>query len=135
MRDPMRDRTNRVRRPIRLAALLAISMPAIAGAGVADVIAAQTNCDAGGVCRFDVTVRHADAGWDHYADRFEILSEAGEILGTRVLRHPHVDEQPFTRSLLEVAVPAAIRRVRIRAHDSVHGDGGAEIVVELSRGT
>jgi hypothetical protein len=33
-----------------------------------------------------------------------------------------------------VKVPQEIRRVRIRAHDSVHEDGGAEVVVELSRG-
>ena len=53
-------------------------------------------------------------------------------LATRVLRHPHVNEQPFTRQLAGVEIPAGLERVRIRAHDSVHADGGAEVVVELT---
>jgi hypothetical protein len=43
-------------------------------------------------------------------------------LGVRVLYHPHVHEQPFTRGLSGVEVPAGLKRVRIRAHDKVHGD-------------
>jgi hypothetical protein len=73
--------------------------------------------------RFDVTLRHADTGWDHYADGWEILGPDGTPLGTRTLYHPHVEEQPFTRSLSEVRVPAGIDRVQVRAHDSVHGYG------------
>ena len=63
-----------------------------------------------------------------------MLTESGEILATRVLRHPHVNEQPFTRHLPGVKVPEEIRRVRVRAHDSVHDHGGAEVFVDLSRG-
>jgi hypothetical protein len=54
-------------------------------------------------------------------------------LGTRVLYHPHVDEQPFTRSLGGVRIPAEVTSVILRAHDSVHGAGGREVVVELPR--
>jgi hypothetical protein len=106
------------------AALLA---PAAAHGGEADVVSARAQCDPQRVCRFAVGVRHADAGWDHYADRFEVLSADGEVLATRVLRHPHVEEQPFTRELEGVALPPGVRAVRIRAHDSVHGFGGAEL--------
>ena len=53
------------------------------------------------------------------------------MLGTRVLLHPHDKEQPFTRSLSGVAIPAGTDRVRLRAHDSVHDYGGAEMTVEL----
>lgn len=81
--------------------------------------------------RFDVTLRHADTGWDHYADAWEVLAPDGAVLGRRVLAHPHVNEQPFTRSLGGVRVPAGIDRVRIRAHDSVHGYGGREMEVAL----
>jgi hypothetical protein len=105
-----------------------------APAGEADVVGATADCDAKNVCRFTVTLRHADTGWDHYADRWQVLSESGDVLATRVLQHPHVDEQPFTRTLAGVALPAEVRRVRIRAHDSVHGEGGAEVVVDLPRG-
>jgi hypothetical protein len=103
-------------------------------AGEADVLSAEVSCDANRVCRFSVTVRHADAGWDHYADGWQVLSEDGEVLATRVLRHPHVEEQPFTRQLRVAKIPAEVQRVRIRAHDLVHGHGGAEVVVELPDG-
>ncbi len=116
------------------AAALAVALVAAAagaGAGEADVVAARAACAA--TCRFVVTVRHADTGWDHYADRFEVLDPDGRVLATRVLRHPHVDEQPFTRALDGVRVPAGVARVRIRAGDSVHGFGGAEVDVAIER--
>ena len=72
--------------------------------------------------RFDVTLKHGDTGWDHYADRWDVLGPDGTVLGSRVLYHPHVEEQPFTRSLSGVRVPAGTRQVQVRAHDSVHGD-------------
>jgi len=110
------------------ACLLAV---ASASAGEADVLAAHATCDASRVCRFAVTVRHADAGWDHYADRFEVLAPDGTLLATRVLQHPHVEEQPFTRELLGARVPAGVGTVRIRAHDSQHGFGGAEVEIPV----
>lgn len=110
-------------------ALLLLSVPAFAGE--ADVVDAVVKRQPDGRYRFDVTVRHADEGWDHYADRFEILAPDGTVLGTRVLLHPHVEEQPFTRSLGDVAIPAGVAVVRIRAHDSVHGYGGTEVEREL----
>lgn len=82
------------------------------------------------VWRFDVTVSHTDAGWDHYADAWEVAASDGQTLGTRELFHPHETEQPFTRSLTGVAIPDGITRVRVRAHDSVHGWGeGVEYVL------
>ena len=101
-------------------------------AGEADVVAATAECDAQRVCRFSVTVRHADSGWEHYANAWLVSSESGEVLVTRVLRHPHVNEQPFTRQLAGVKIPTGVERVRIRARDSVHAEGGAEALVELS---
>ena len=53
------------------------------------------------------------------------------MLGRRRLWHPHMDEQPFTRSLFGIAVPEGVRGVIIRAHGSVHGYGGTEIKVKL----
>jgi len=103
-----------------------------ARAGEADVLAAEAACDANRVCRFSVTVRHSDSGWGHYADGWQVLTESGEVLATRVLRHPHVKEQPFTRHLPGVKIPEEIQQVRVRAHDSTHGHGGAEVVVQLS---
>jgi len=101
-------------------------------AGEADVVAATATCSAERVCRFEVTVKHADTGWKHYADRYEVLGPDGTVIGTRVLRHPHVHEQPFTRALGGVEIPGGVDRVTVRAHDSVDGYGGAEKAVALT---
>ncbi len=69
-----------------------------ARAGEADVVGVEATRISPGVWRFDVTVRHVDEGWDHYADRWEVISRGGAVLATRVLLHPHVGEQPFTHS-------------------------------------
>jgi hypothetical protein len=100
-------------------------------AGEADVIAVEKKVAGDRLYQFAVTVRHADAGWDHYADKWEILDEKGTVLGTRVLLHPHVDEQPFTRSLSGVKIPPDVKMITIRAHDSVHAYGGKEIMLDL----
>ncbi len=117
----------------RAAALVLVSLPTPTWAGPAEVVAAEVHCGEGASCSFRATVRHADSGWDHYADRWEVVAPDGRVLATRVLRHPHVREQPFTRALRDVALDASIERVRIRAHDSVHGYGGQEQVVEIPR--
>jgi hypothetical protein len=99
-------------------------------AGEADVIAAKASHSGGTSWRVDATVEHADTGWDHYANAFEVLGPDGSILETRVLFHPHVNEQPFTRSV-SVTVPEGVTQITVRAVDSVHGHGGAEVVVDL----
>jgi len=111
------------------ACMLAFSA-SIVLAGEADVVDVAVTPDNGGY-HFEVTVRHADEDWKHYADRWEILAPDGTVLATRVLHHPHVNEQPFTRSLGPVAIPGNITEVRVRAHDSVHGHGGEEQRVNL----
>jgi hypothetical protein len=105
-----------------------------AGAGEVEVLAAKARLVKAGappVWRFDVTLRHADAGWNHYADNWEILAPDGALLGRRVLAHPHVGEQPFTRGLGGVAIPAGVTQVRIRGHDKLRGYGGKELVIAL----
>jgi hypothetical protein len=98
--------------------LLFLSGPATAGqAKIVDVNVGNSHDS----FQFDVTLRHDDTGWDHYADGWEVISPTGDVLGKRVLAHPHVGEQPFTRSLSGVHIPAGIKSVSIRAHDSVHG--------------
>ncbi len=110
-------------------ALLAFLLPLPALAGEADVIDAKAT-RAGSDWRIDATIRHADTGWDHYANGFEILGPDGTVLGTRVLFHPHVEEQPFTRSHT-LTIPDGITTITIRATDSVHGTGGAEVTLSL----
>jgi hypothetical protein len=117
-------------RPTRWLGLAAVLAALPAAAGPADVVEARARCSQG-VCDFVVTVRHADGGWQHYADAWEVVGPDGTVIATRVLRHPHVDEQPFTRALRGVRVPPGVASVRVRAHDSLHGLGGAEAEVEV----
>jgi hypothetical protein len=86
-----------------------------------------------GTWSFDVTLRHPDTGWDHYADAWEILAPDGTSLGIRELAHPHEDEQPFTRSLSGIAIPAGIDHVLIRARCNVDGWGEARLRVEIAQ--
>jgi hypothetical protein len=87
-----------------------------------------------GAWRFEVSVRHEDEGWDHYADAWQVVDPRnGEILGERILAHPHDNEQPFTRSQSGITIPQSLNRVLVRAKCNVHGFGGREILVDLSR--
>lgn len=129
-----RDRLAEARLNARsgLLALALVLMPGVAPAGLADVLeVAIRPADRPGYYDLDVTLRHADSGWDHYANRWEVVGPDGAVLATRVLHHPHVHEQPFTRSLSAVAIPAGVTWVRVRGHDLVHGLGGREVTVSV----
>lgn len=76
---------------------------------------------AGMVWNVSVTLSHNDTGWDHYADGWEVLDAQGNRLGYRKLMHPHVEEQPFTRSLSGIVIPDGTREVYIRTRCSQHG--------------
>lgn len=117
------------------AGLFAVLSAGLALAGEADVLRVNVERakDAAQTYDFNVTVRHDDQGWAHYADRWQIVGPEGTVLATRVLQHPHVDEQPFTRSLAGVKIPDSVHRVTVRARDSKHGFGGKEESVELPR--
>ena len=112
-----------------LAAFLLLTSPAFADP--AHVTSAKATKSPDGSYSFDVTIRSDDTGWEKYADRWEILAPDGTILGTRTLLHPHETEQPFTRSLSGVVIPAGIGEVTIRAHDKVEGYGGTELTLRL----
>ena len=102
-------------------------------AGEADVLDVDVSCNKEMICRFDVAVKHDDQGWKHYANRWEVLTPDGNLLATRELLHPHDNEQPFTRSLSNVKIPAGVTEVIVRAHDLTHEYGGKEIVVKIPR--
>ena len=116
-----------------LSGLAAVPMAAPAWAGEADVLRAEARAEGGGAWRFRVTVAHGDTGWDHYADKWDVLAPDGTVLGTRVLLHPHETEQPFIRALGGVKIPENVAEVTLRAHDRVHGYGGKEVTVRLTR--
>ena len=105
--------------------------PFVAFAGEVDVIDVKVRKTGDQTFSFDVTVRHGDTGWKHYANKWDVVTPQGKVLGTRVLYHPHVDEQPFTRSLSGVRIPPDVTSVTVRAYDKVHDTGGATKTVSV----
>lgn len=77
--------------------------------------------DAGEQWRFDVAISHPDTGWDDYVDAWLVIGPDGTVYGTRILLHPHETEQPFSRSLSNVVIPADVTEITLRPHDLVSG--------------
>jgi hypothetical protein len=81
--------------------------------------------------RINVTLKHPDTGWDHYADGWDVHDASGKKIGFRELMHPHVDEQPFTRALVNIMLPDGTREIFIRARCSVAGWSSEQVKVTL----
>lgn len=81
----------------------------------------------------NVKLEHHDTGWQHYADEWRLVDNKGNILGSRVLHHPHVHEQPFTRSLSNVKLSNELQAVFIEAHDKVHGWTKIRLMIDLTK--
>lgn len=126
-----KGKTMRVQCLAQAAALMLLMMTGTSVAGEAHIVGVKAMQAADGTWSFDVTLMHGDEGWDHYANRWDVLAPDGSVLGTRTLLHPHETEQPFTRSLRGVRVPDGVVSVTVRGNDSVHGTGGREFAVEL----
>jgi len=113
-----------------IAAALAAALAAPALGHEPDILDA-TVTKSGMSWRVAVTLEHPDTGWDHYADGWEVLDADGNRRGYRLLHHPHVNEQPFTRSLTNLDLPDGTRTIHIRAHCSVDGWGNETVRVNL----
>ncbi len=102
-------------------------------AGDVEILAAEFHNTGGTHWSVKVTLKHDDTGWEHYADNWRVEDGDGKILGDRILYHPHVNEQPFTRSLGNVDVPIDTEVVYISAHDKAHGWTPKHLAVDLSK--
>ena len=117
------------------AVLAGILLTLLAGntalAGEVTIVDAEFTHTSGQQWSVSVTLEHADSGWDHYADNWRVVDGEGNVLGDRVLYHPHVDEQPFTRSLSGVEIPEGTTEVFVIAHDKVHGWTESRLLIDL----
>jgi hypothetical protein len=96
-----------------------------------DVLSVKVKAVRAGVFDFDVTVSSPYDTAQRYADGFRVSTLNGKPLGERKLWHDHQDEQPFTRDLYGVSIPAGISKVRVQARDQKHGYGGKTVDVML----
>ncbi len=93
--------------------------------GLADVIQVEPRGSSGAYL-FRVTVRSPDTGCDQYADWWEVITPAGELVYRHVLGHSHPKEQPFARSGGPVRVSDE-QEVIVRAHMNRAGYGGVAV--------
>lgn len=112
-------------------AVLAFALTCTPALADAPKVGNVTFTKSGDMWTFNVTVSHTDTGWDDYADAWRITTADGIELGTRKLAHPHVDEQPFTRSLSAVQIPSDVKEVRIQASETVGGWTSNIVTVKL----
>ena len=112
----------------RYALLLILTTPAFADDAAIEAAEARASGD---TWTFSVTLSHGDTGWDDYADGWRVVDGEGNELGLRVLYHPHVEEQPFTRSLGGVSIPEGTKTVFIEARTNVDGWGAAQFPISL----
>lgn len=137
---------------MRRSVILLMAVMVLSGCGVlemmtdgsqaanADVEFVRAVADGDGTWTFHVTVRHPDTGWEDYADGWDVVLPDGTVVKpdpespfTRLLLHPHENEQPFTRSQSGIVIPDDVTSVTVRAHDLVDGWGGREVTVDLTQ--
>jgi len=114
--------------------LLGISLLLIAGAVQASetiVKNVEVNKVSTDTYRFSVTLAHPDKSWDHYANIWQVETVSGEIIAKRILLHPHINEQPFTRSLSGVVIDSDVKEVVIVAGCTVDGIHSNKFTIAL----
>jgi len=111
-----------------------------AGAPDADITNVFAREDKDGSWTFHVSVAHPDIGFEDFADGWDLVTPSGDVIKvdrdqrfTKIVRHPHVKEQPFTRTQKGIRIPEGVRSVTVRAHDRLAGFGGEEVVVDLNQ--
>ena len=80
---------------------------------------------------FDVTVSSPYDAPQRYANAFRVTRADGRMYGERKLLHDHANEQPFTRDLYGVELPAGVQSVIVQARDLKNGYGGKSMEVKL----
>lgn len=118
---------------MRLAAhLTALALGTAASADPARIEAIEARQRADGWV-ISVTLRHADTGWEDYADGWRVEAPDGTVLAHREIKRPHVTEQPFTRSKIGIAIPEGVNTIQVRARTVTEGWDSRSVAVTLPR--
>lgn len=89
-----------------------------------DVVAVTVQSNGDNRFDFDATISSPYDSPLRYADAFRVSSTEGVAYGERKILHDHANEQPFTRDLYDVYIPAGVRVVVVQAKDQRYGYGG-----------
>ena len=82
-----------------------------------DIVDVKVRAAGPGRFDFDVTVSSPYDTPARYADAFRVRNRDGTVYGERILLHDHQTEQPFTRDLTGVAIPAGVSGVVVEGRD------------------
>ena len=96
-----------------------------------DVKAVQILPQANNTFDFAVTITSPYDTAQKYADGFRVTGADGSVFGEFKLTHDHATEQPFTRTLTGIAIPASVREVIVPARDQKNGYGGNFVKLAL----
>ncbi len=121
------------------AAVAGTFVPDIAGIGDVEIVFVSAKLTGENIWSFSVTLEHEETGWEDYADGWDVVLPDGVVIKpdtgdtfTRLLAHPHVNEQPFTRSQSGIVIPAEVDTVFVRAHDLEDGYSSMVVMVDLT---
>ena len=95
----------------------------IGAADCPEVLAVEFRQSEPGVFTVSTTVRSVDIEGVSFADAWEVRDLEGNVLGTRILAHPHANEQPFTRSQT-IELPEGTTVVYVEGRDQGNGWSG-----------
>jgi len=96
-----------------------------------DVIGADVVAEGLDMFGFAVTLSSPYDSAERYADAFRVVGDDGRVYGIQELTHDHATEQPFTRMLSGVQIPAYVSTVTIEGRDQTYGWGGQTLVIDL----
>ncbi len=122
-----------------IAAVVTVAMVALAsaqskgseGQKYPDVVEVKVQARGENRFDFDVTISSPYDTPQRYADAFRVMNADGLVYGERKLLHDHANEQPFTRGLFGVSIPAGVQIVVVQARDQRFGYGGKSVQVAL----
>jgi len=96
-----------------------------------DVLAATIKATGPGIYSVSATLSSPYDSPERYADGWRVVGPDGTVYGERPLAHDHAGEQPFTRSVSGVAIPAGVAEVTIEGRDQVSGWGGDTVTIAV----
>ncbi len=96
-----------------------------------DVLSATITPESDGTYTLNVTMSSPYDTPERYADGWRVLAPDGTVLGEKILTHDHASEQPFTRTLSGVSIPADVAAITVEGRDSSNGYGGQTVDIQV----